>query len=47
MELWDAYDENFNIINGVTLVSAEEFKAFSKGSLATTRIQAFIEELKE
>lgn len=33
MELWDAYDENFNIINGVTLVSAEEFKAYSKGSL--------------
>lgn len=47
MELWDAYDENFNIINGVTLVSAEEFKAFSSDSLATARIQAFIEELKE
>lgn len=28
MELWDAYDENFNIINGVTLVRGEEI---SKG----------------
>lgn len=24
MELWDAYDENFNIINGVTLVRGDE-----------------------
>lgn len=47
MELWDAYDENFNIINGVTLVSAEEFKAFSSDILATARIKVFIEELKE
>lgn len=46
MELWDAYDENFNIINGVTLVSAEKFKAFPSDSLATTRIFAFIEEMK-
>ena len=24
MEIWDAYDENFNIIEGVTLVRGEE-----------------------
>lgn len=32
---------------GYRWVSAEEFKAFSSDSLATKRIQAFIEELKE
>lgn len=47
MELWDAYDENFNIINGVTLVRGEELKAFSSDSLAAARILTFIEELKE
>ncbi|MCR4929068.1 MAG: NUDIX hydrolase [Lachnospiraceae bacterium] len=26
MEIWDAYDENFNIIEGVTLVRGEEEK---------------------
>ena len=24
MEIWDAYDENFNIIDGMTLVRGEE-----------------------
>ena len=24
MEIWDAYDENFNIIEGITLVRGEE-----------------------
>lgn len=26
MELWDAYDENFNIIENITLVRGEEEK---------------------
>lgn len=56
MELWDAYDENFNLIDGVTLqegetinykwVSVDELKAISKTELVTTRMQGFIEELR-
>ena len=57
MELWDAYDEKFNKIEGKTLVRGEtvDFKWVSReellcmdqhGGLVTKRMQQFIEDLR-
>lgn len=40
MELWDAYDSNFNIIPGETLMAM-------KGELLTHRMWQFVPELQD
>ncbi len=42
MELWDAYDKNFNRIEGVTLTRGEKIN----DELITERMQLFLDDLK-